>query len=66
MSAGLGLARHGDRETRHEDERPIVHPNTIKTLKTGQAVVISKLPEARTRTVRVAPPREERRGPEMG
>jgi conjugal transfer pilus assembly protein TraD len=66
MSAGLGFGRHGDRETRHEVERPIVHPNTIKTLKTGQAVVISKLPEARTRTVRVAPPREERRGPEMG
>ena len=41
-------------------------PNKIKTLRTGQAVVISKLPEARARTVRVAPPREERRGPEMG
>jgi conjugal transfer pilus assembly protein TraD len=60
MSAGFGW--HGDRETRREVERPIIHPNTIKTLKTGQAVVISKLPEASARTIRVAPPRDERQG----
>lgn len=60
------FGRAGDRETRHEVERPIVHPNTIKTLKTGQAVVISKLPETSARAIRVTPPREARRGPELG
>ncbi len=61
-----GFGRHGDRETRREVERPIIHPNTIKRLKTGQAVVISKMPEASARAIRVAPPREERHGPELG
>ncbi len=62
LASGIsgGFGGHGDRETRHEVERPIIHPNTIKTLKTGQAVVISKLPEASARTIRIAPPREER------
>jgi hypothetical protein len=35
-----------------------VHPNEIKSLRTGEAVLITKLPNARVRTVRVAPPRE--------
>lgn len=44
------------RGTRREVEQFIVHPNEIKSLRTGQAVVITKLPRAAVRTVRVAPP----------
>jgi len=38
-----------------------VHPNAIKTLRTGEAVVISKLGGGRPRTVRIASP--HRAGP---
>jgi len=44
------------RGTRRRVERYIVHPNEIKTLRTGEAVVISKIRGARPRTVRIAPP----------
>jgi hypothetical protein len=49
-------------------ERFVIHPNEIKSLPTGQAVVITKLPEARVRTVRIAPPARpvERGGHELG
>jgi hypothetical protein len=53
----------GPRGTRREVEQFVVHPNEIKTLRTGQAVLISKLRGARAQTVRVAPPRG-RDGPE--
>jgi len=53
------------RGTRRQVEQFIVHPNEIKRLKTGQAVVTSKLPDARTRTVRVTPPRA-RPAPDAG
>jgi conjugal transfer pilus assembly protein TraD len=43
-----------------------VHPDEIKSLRTGEAVLITKLPRARVRTVRVTPPRHERGGPELG
>ena len=49
--------------TRRLTERFIVHPNEIKTLRTGEAVVISKLGGARPRTVRVTPP--SRDGPSL-
>jgi conjugal transfer pilus assembly protein TraD len=52
-----GLLSHG-RGTRREVEQFVVHPNEIKSLRTGEAVVITKLPTTRTRTVRVTPPRE--------
>jgi hypothetical protein len=45
------------RGTRRLTDKFIVHPNEIKTLRTGEAVVISKLRGARPRTVRVSPPR---------
>jgi conjugal transfer pilus assembly protein TraD len=51
------------RGTRRRAERFIVHPNEIKTLRTGEAVVISKIGGARARTVRVAPP--SRDGPSL-
>jgi len=52
------------RGTRRQVEQFVVHPNEIKSLRTGQAVVITKLPAAQARTVRVKPPRRE--GPELG
>jgi type IV secretory pathway TraG/TraD family ATPase VirD4 len=45
------------RGTRRRVEQFIVHPNEIKGLRTGQAVVISKLTGGRPRTVRIEPPR---------
>jgi conjugal transfer pilus assembly protein TraD len=53
------------RGTRRAVEEFVVHPNEIKSLKTGQAVMITKLPSAQVRTVRVAPP-ARRKGPELG
>ena len=53
------------RGTRREVEQFIVHPNEIKTLPTGHAVLITKQPAARARTVRVAPP-SRREPPELG
>jgi conjugal transfer pilus assembly protein TraD len=52
----LGGYRNG-RGTRCQVEQFVVHPNEIKTLRTGQAVLISKLRGGRPGTVRVAPPR---------
>ncbi len=58
----IGLRRHpllGTRQsgyaTQRQVERFIIDPNEIKSLPTGHAVVITKLPEARARTVRVTP-----------
>jgi conjugal transfer pilus assembly protein TraD len=45
------------RGTRRLTEKFIVHPNQIKTLRTGEAVVISKMGGKPPRTVRVTPPR---------
>lgn len=48
----------GDRETGRSSarqvERFVIHPNVIKSLPTGRAVVITKVPEARVRVVQVA------------
>ena len=54
------------RGTRRQVEQFIVHPNEIKSLPTGHAVVITKIPRARARTVRVLPPGRERGGIERG
>jgi conjugal transfer pilus assembly protein TraD len=43
------------RGTLREAERFIVHPNEIKSLGTGEAVVQTKLPEARVEKIRVSP-----------
>jgi hypothetical protein len=67
---GGGPLGGGRRGTRRQVEEFIVHPNEIKGLRTGQAVVISKIRGGRPRTVRVSPPLrrqpppELRRGPE--
>ncbi len=66
----LGGYRTG-RGTRRLGEQFVIHPNEIKTLGTGQAVLISKLSGARASTVRVAPARSNepppsRTGPALG
>ncbi len=66
---GHGLLGRYDtgRGTRRASEQFIVHPNAIKSLATGEAVLITKLPRAAVRTVRITPPRgPEPRGPELG
>jgi conjugal transfer pilus assembly protein TraD len=52
------------RGTRRQVEQFIVHPNEIKSLRTGEAVVISKVRGARPRLIRVEPPRRD--GPGLG
>jgi type IV secretory pathway TraG/TraD family ATPase VirD4 len=42
--------------TRRQTEQFIVHPNEVKTLRTGEAVLISKLRPVRPETIRVRPP----------
>ncbi len=54
------------RGTLRQVERFRVHPDEIKQLRTGEAVVITKLPRSRVRTVNIAPPRHDRGGPELG
>ncbi|MGI8413358.1 MAG: TraM recognition domain-containing protein [Solirubrobacteraceae bacterium] len=53
------------RGTRRQVEQFVVHPNEIRSLRTGDAVLITKLPKASARTVHVARPRA-REGPELG
>jgi hypothetical protein len=54
----------GGRGTRRQVEQFVVHPNEIKTLRTGDALLISKMRGGKARTIRVRPP--ERGGPERG
>ena len=56
--------RLASRGTRHEVEEPVVHPNEIKRLSTGQLVLLSNVPTprvARTTVARTAPRRARRR-----
>ena len=50
---------HGSRGTRRLGEQFVVHPNEIKALETGQAVLLTKIPSARATRVLVSPPRRE-------
>jgi type IV secretory pathway TraG/TraD family ATPase VirD4 len=52
------------RGTRRETERFVVHPNEIKTLRTGEAVLISKLRGGKARKIRVRPPERRDAGPD--
>ncbi len=51
--------RVASRGTRREVEQYIVHPNEIKTLQTGQVVMLTKTPVARATRLRVSPPRAD-------
>lgn len=66
IQTGGGLLGRYDtrRGTRRLVERFVIHPNQIKRLTTGEAIVITKQPTAQTRAMRVRPP--ERRGRELG
>jgi len=57
--SGLFGGHSSGRGTRRLGERYIVHPNEIKGLRTGEAVVISKIRGIRPRTVRIEPPRRQ-------
>jgi hypothetical protein len=46
----------GGRGTRREVERFIIEPNQVKTLQTGEAVLISKLGVRRPQVIKLAPP----------
>jgi hypothetical protein len=68
LAGGRGLGGG----TRRQTEQFIIHPNEVKTLRTGEAVLISKLRPVRPATIRVRPPVErpgrpvDRPGPELG
>ena len=57
LLGGLLGGQSSTRGTRRLGERYIVDPNEIKSLGTGEAVVISKMRGAKPRTVRITPPR---------
>jgi conjugal transfer pilus assembly protein TraD len=60
---GHRFGGYGRRGTRHEVERFVVHPNQIKALRTGEAVMITKLPQAGVRLLTVrAPSRDDGQG----
>jgi conjugal transfer pilus assembly protein TraD len=46
----------GNRGTRRQVDQFVVHPNEIKSLGTGDAVLISKLRGGRAQTIRIDPP----------
>jgi hypothetical protein len=51
------------RGTRRQVEQFLVHPNEIKTLQTGQVVMLTKTPSARATRLRVSPPRPDQAEP---
>jgi conjugal transfer pilus assembly protein TraD len=53
---GLFGGPGASRGTRRQVEQFIVHPNEIKTLQTGQLVMLTKTPSARATRLRVTPP----------
>jgi GTPase SAR1 family protein len=66
IQTGGGLLGRYDtrRGTRRQVERFLIHPNQIKRLTTGEAILITKQPTAQTRAMRVRPP--QRWGRELG
>jgi hypothetical protein len=64
QSGGGLLGRYATRgSTRRQVERFVVHPNQIKTLGTGDAIVMTKQPTAQTRAMHVRPPQHDVRPP---
>jgi conjugal transfer pilus assembly protein TraD len=51
----LGEGRSAPRGTMREHEEPVVHPNTIKRLPTGQAVLVTHVPSPTVARVRIDP-----------
>ena len=66
IETGGGLLGRYDtrRSSRRQVERFLIHPNQIKRLTTGEAILITKQPSTQTRAMRVRPP--QRWGRELG
>ena len=66
IQTGGGLLGRYDtrRSSRRQVERFLIHPNQIKRLTTGEAILITKQPSTQTRAMRVRPP--QRWGRELG
>ena len=65
QTGGGLLGRYDTRRSSHRQvERFVIHPNQIKRLTTGEAILITKQPSAQTRAMRVRPP--QRSGRELG
>jgi conjugal transfer pilus assembly protein TraD len=58
--------RLASRGTRHEVEEPVVHPNEIKRLSTGQLVLLSNVPTPRVARTTVARATSRSRAPASG
>jgi type IV secretory pathway TraG/TraD family ATPase VirD4 len=58
IQTGGGLLGRLDtgRGTRRQVERFVIHPNQIKSLRTGDAILMTKQPSAQTRAMHVRPP----------
>jgi conjugal transfer pilus assembly protein TraD len=63
IGGGLLAGRAGSRGTWRQLEQFMFHPNEIMSLRTGEAVAITKLPEARARHLQIAPAPEAQRPP---
>ncbi len=69
IGGGMLFPGPAGRGTRREVERFIVHPNVIKSLRTGEAVLISKLGGRPPQVINVTPPQpvqRDRFGPTLG
>jgi conjugal transfer pilus assembly protein TraD len=66
IGGGLFARYDTGRGTRRQVEHFALHPNVIKELETGDAVLITKQPAARARTVHVGPPRQTARAEPPG
>jgi hypothetical protein len=53
-----GLAQETGLGSKREVEEFRIHPNTIKELPTGQAVLITKLPKSTSTIVQITPPND--------
>jgi conjugal transfer pilus assembly protein TraD len=65
-SGRLFGTHYANRGTRRPVEQFAVHPNEIKTLGPGEAVLIVKQPRAGVATIRVSPASRRRDGPALG
>ncbi len=71
IGVGLGLLapRPPRRGTRRQHEEPVIHPNVIKRLSTGQVVLLTNVPAPTVTQLQVTPaaaPRRSRGGPRIG
>ena len=63
---GLFAPAGASRGTRREVEQFIIHPNEVKALATGQAVMLTKIPAAQVTRIRVDPPSSSPERPARG